>query len=572
MKKIRLKFVLAVLVSVSIVVSSFFYTAYATGALQEYKPTFTTPPATLPGDMTFSEAQEIVDKGISAVLQMYGLSERSVEAEFYNMMYQKLKSDECHLSYHKDGTGPYEYEGTYCLYSAPGVWNENYLTLFIMTLSSAFLYYDANQFWEYSVARLAAEYSSSKFSEEEYVQKEPISIKSDTFKDVVNHTNTQYFPKNAAGKMSYRTDSRYQNCRFVNSSSYNDMTFYDPKDGFVAVGGGDDIYIVLFYMSEDNSYYSKYQLHFTVTTTENWYEDRDEIEYLGYNLDVEYWDMVNESYELRHSARFMENQNTAGFAISYKDSSGRLGFPFYGSYESYSQWNTYKNYPIGSHANDYPHFYEILPSDLSSTLSFCSVYSHFRGTYENHDQNCNVNGSCDIGYIASLSPISMQYNIDTTKIPDNYYITISGDTVYDYSITNPETGQSDTINNYITNNYSYVTNNNPGTGSGSDSVGNITVGGKVEVGGSVGVDINVNVPDININVNQGNVGGGDNIGDYVDTSGATTDIGGVISKIPELSKGFTDYLKDFFAWLPTELYGLIVLLLVVTIWKAVTKR
>lgn len=62
----------------------------------------------------------------------------------------------------------------------------------------------------------------------------------------------------------------------------------------------------------------------------------------------------------------------------------------------------------------------------------------------------------------------MGADIDTTKIPDNYYITVGGDTIYDYNITNPATGDSTTINNYITNNYIF-------NGSGGGSEGGSTV-------------------------------------------------------------------------------------------------
>ncbi len=65
----------------------------------------------------------------------------------------------------------------------------------------------------------------------------------------------------------------------------------------------------------------------------------------------------------------------------------------------------------------------------------------------------------------------VSYTIDTTKIPDNYYITVGGDTIYDYNITNPATGDTTTINNYITNNYTFITNpdnpDNPGSSGGT---------------------------------------------------------------------------------------------------------
>lgn len=51
-----------------------------------------------------------------------------------------------------------------------------------------------------------------------------------------------------------------------------------------------------------------------------------------------------------------------------------------------------------------------------------------------------------------------QAQIDYDKIPDNYTITINGDTIYDYDITNPDTGDHGTVNYYITNNYTLPEN------------------------------------------------------------------------------------------------------------------
>ena len=77
------------------------------------------------------------------------------------------------------------------------------------------------------------------------------------------------------------------------------------------------------------------------------------------------------------------------------------------------------------------------------------------------------------GYYYSNTPIVISYTIDTTKIPDNYYITVGGDTIYDYNITNPSTGDTTTINNYITNNYTFITNpDNPDIGTSGDTVNN----------------------------------------------------------------------------------------------------
>ena len=156
--------------------------------------------------------------------------------------------------------------------------------------------------------------------------------------------------------------------------------------------------------------------------------------------------------------------------------------------------------------------------------------------------------------------INFAYNdIDTSKIPSGQIVTVSGDTIYNYTITNPDTGDSSKFGDYITNNYTYITNNYGEGGSGSGVGGNVTVGGEIEVGGSVGVDINVSVPDININVNQSGAGGSgssiENPDDF--TSADNVDLNKYYDTAVEQSTGFQKFLKDFFGFLPAELLALI---------------
>ena len=87
----------------------------------------------------------------------------------------------------------------------------------------------------------------------------------------------------------------------------------------------------------------------------------------------------------------------------------------------------------------------------------------------------DTNKNDDWGYIMSNEPFQLfvnQAQIDYDKIPDNYTITINGDTIYDYPITDPSTGKSTTINNYITNNY-IIGGDDSGGGSGGDTTNNV---------------------------------------------------------------------------------------------------
>lgn len=87
----------------------------------------------------------------------------------------------------------------------------------------------------------------------------------------------------------------------------------------------------------------------------------------------------------------------------------------------------------------------------------------------------NLDKNDDYGFVLSNEPFVLfrsQTKIDYKKIPDNYTITINGDTIYDYPITDPSTGKSTTINNYITNNY-IIGGDDSGGGSGGDTTNNV---------------------------------------------------------------------------------------------------
>lgn len=179
----------------------------------------------------------------------------------------------------------------------------------------------------------------------------------------------------------------------------------------------------------------------------------------------------------------------------------------------------------------------------------------------------NTNKNDDWGYYLSADPFELfatQTSIDFEKIPDNYTITINGDTIYDYSITNPDTGDTSTINEYVTNNYTYITNNNgddSGSGSGSSGgsvSGNVDVSGAVVVGGQIDIksdpiDINVNTQPIDINVNVSS--GGNSGGSY---TGEAVDITGYLDNLPEQSETMNDYFSVFFSFVPPEFLALLI--------------
>lgn len=171
----------------------------------------------------------------------------------------------------------------------------------------------------------------------------------------------------------------------------------------------------------------------------------------------------------------------------------------------------------------------------------------------------NTNKSDDWGFICSSEPFELfanQTKIDYEKIPDNYTITINGDTIYDYDITNPDTGDHGTVNYYITNNYTLPENGSKDdtkddSGSGTVS-GNVTVGGKVDVSGKIEID--TKPIDININVNGGGSGSSGSGDVSSSPEGVEFDqdvsLNNYYGWMQEQTTGFSGFMKNFFSWLP----------------------
>lgn len=410
----------------------------------------------------------------------------------------------------------------------------------------------------YNLQSLTLDYASNNLTDYSPV------VSGSVLNEYIEEQNTLTDPK---GKdlflQSYRTATYWHTNYSNNFTPIFDDTNNTPLS---------DLYLVPFYLDDNGTYYySDLQLHFYYIEEDDPYADR------AFYVDV---------YKWTSGLGYVLQSGTGGVLVellSYalpdvyylptnfgKNSTVSVS---YGSFEDYSngKYPTTKSFSISSLSNwRYGYSPDRSSSvDLLNLNSYSSIYSNYTSDVD------------DCGYVCSKSSIERTYSdIDTSQINNNYVVTITGDTIYDYSITNPETGESDTINNYVTNNYTYVTNNTTNNnggdssgGSGGSVSGDVTVHGDIGVNGNVGVDINVNVPDININVNQGDTTSGtdEDINDYIDTSG-DVDVGGVISKLPELSKGFTDYLKGFFAWLPTEIYGLVILILVISVWNVFRSR
>lgn len=381
----------------------------------------------------------------------------------------------------------------------------------------------------------------------------PGYVSSEELVEGIEKDNTTLTPKSSGLFLnSYRTDTYY----FEGTTKYDYFSvpifclYQDPSSR----SSLQDLYVIPFYLDDEGTYYYlKYQLHL-------YYTDFDsEVGSLALRCDV----------YLHSSLGYVLDDSLSGDVLycsaDTKPYQVRALVKSKGStfrYVSESEYNSLANTHIASVPFDeLGNFYT---ADESQSLFIYDLsyesYACFRQFYKNNKYKNN-----DLGFICSTDMISTTYSdIDTTKIPANQIVTINGDTIYNYTITNPETGDSSKFGDYITNNYTYITNNYGGSESGGSSgsgvSGNVTVGGSIDVGGSVGVDINVNVPDININVNgNGGAGGsGSSIANPDDfTSADNVDLNKYYDEAVEQSTGFQKFLKDFFGFLPAELLGVI---------------
>ena len=157
--------------------------------------------------------------------------------------------------------------------------------------------------------------------------------------------------------------------------------------------------------------------------------------------------------------------------------------------------------------------------------------------------------------------MSCTYDIDLSRINPDDVVTIKGDNIYDYTITDSSTSETVTIGQYINGNYSYIS-----SVGGTDTSGNVNFGGHVDVSGNVNVNgningqINVSIPDINVNV----TGGG--TGTNIDASMPNMDpVQEYLDEANSQGSGVRSFLDTFFDFLTGEILVLVGIALSVAI-------
>lgn len=214
----------------------------------------------------------------------------------------------------------------------------------------------------------------------------------------------------------------------------------------------DDYYCLLFYTDDSaGTFYSSYYLHFFPTRVDN----KPYFNVAAFSLET-----GEQIYSRDYT--WSDFYHLYGFEFDNKNSSNSVwivGYPTYSKYMSEDYSSGVASLSIG----------KMVGTDY--VVSDKYMYNMLRSV----SFTPNTNKNDDWGFICSSEPFELfgkQTSIDYDKIPGNYTITINGDNIYNYPITDPTNGKSTTINNYITNNYIMGGDDSGGSG-GGDTTNNV---------------------------------------------------------------------------------------------------
>lgn len=277
-----------------------------------------------------------------------------------------------------------------------------------------------------------------------------------TGKQLNDYWNEYYKPHENASQYIWS----YQSTGSTSESPYSmvcNPPIYMDSNGSWGKKNWDSVYLLGFYTDNDLSYgtlYTTNYIHIYVSSDDSGKKyviadiydvDKGELK-VSHKLS---WDPVSYPYITAYFNSFCYDDRSINLIrqSSYSDYLGNV-----------RNWFLKDGVKLG----------KFLSLDYSTTSAIDKLLKSVSFT-PNSDKND------DYGFVLSNEPFVLfknQTKIDYNQIPDNYIITINGDTIYDYPITDPSTGKSTTINNYITNNY-IIAGDDSGGGSGGDTTNNI---------------------------------------------------------------------------------------------------
>lgn len=275
-------------------------------------------------------------------------------------------------------------------------------------------------------------------------------IDGNTGKQLNNYYSDRFMPhaNKDQSVFSYQSTSSTSAAPYILSSP---LSLYNRKN---------DIYFIIFFQDDNVSsspFYSKYYCHMHSSSLASG----------GSCMAVDYYSVSDGSHHYSSTIAW-DPSTTPYFALNFDCSASSMEFLRwfrYRDYDSYksNQYDGWGLVPRGGYT------WYFVASDYSTSSAYITDYVR-RSSF-----TPNTNKKDDYGFIISSSPFTLygnQTSIDYDRIPDDYVITIDGDTIYDYPITDPSTGKSTTINNYITNNY-IIAGDDSGGSSGGNTTNNV---------------------------------------------------------------------------------------------------
>ena len=295
-----------------------------------------------------------------------------------------------------------------------------------------------------------------------------VKISGKTFSEICDQLAEQYAPDLDTQYISWKNE---KNPNFRNFLSFYNAGTFCNNDWY-------ECYAVPFIYDGTNYYYGAFQYHYYQVDS---YLKMDRYDNMavyadgldGYTPVTAYHDVDLATY------RYVALRLTGG---KHEDCSSGVCSGFANYLQGYK---TYADYIAAGDAGEYLYiersgysYYYKYACDYIATDGYtyfcpfddmeCDALEPFIGfSAKGSTEEKDLSTDWDIGYYVSNQFIDFHgYDfIDPTKIDPNATVTPSGSNVYEYFITNSD-GHTTTINNYITNNYTYITE---GEGNGGDT-------------------------------------------------------------------------------------------------------
>lgn len=501
--KVILRRVLTVFLGVALVASVTFVAAIAAASFD---------------DILGIEDDDALDFIRAGIMQGYGISPEGLTLEYFTSYYDYVSKDWWGLAAGSGG-----------VYNSDGSFNDTYLTACEQQVAMFFagngIPFDWAEFLEYAKSRRSSELAGSSFSDDEYSAANdvsPIHISGEMLKAVYTDYSLMYAPMSTPSQYLYS----YQNV----TGTRNGKSFYPYAPVYrygrgwgcnvgQSFGWSEGCYLLGFLRDDDvgDTLYAECYQHFFFTKSDDGT--------VLFNYEV--FSLIDGSLLYSGNTPYV----SSGFYGL--ESANRLAI-----YLSDFKYLINDNAGIAYYQFSYPRYNYYYSGKISQIVK-TAFNTYFNAT----TFTPQTNTADDWGYIMSETPFELfanQTSIDYSRIPNNYTITINGDTIYDYSITNPDTGDSTTIKKYIDDDYDFPDVPDlpdvPDPGDDSGTGGKVEVSGKIDVSGKVDVDVNVNVnsgsnsPDIPLPTLEGLDEGEQGIGDLIDYYQDSADqIGGFFS-------------------------------------------